>query len=188
MFIIVAITAFAVFLGLAAIGFLFLLISLVVGELFDLGDIFGGHEFDVGGDVDAHGGGTSFLSSRIISVFITAFGGFGAIGAHLGYSIGVSTAIGLASGLVFGGLIYLFVSFLHGQEASSDVRISDLVGKTAEVSVAIPKGGLGQVRCPLGESVVEKIARSQDGGQIPANTLVKVEALVGETLLVRRTG
>jgi len=188
MFMIWAVTAFAVFLGLAAIGFLFLLISLVVGELFDLGDLFGDHDFDAGADVDGHGGGASFLSSRVISVFITAFGGFGAIGSHLGYGVGVSTAMGLASGLVFGGLIYLFVSFLHGQEASSDIRVGDLVGKTGEVSVAIPKGGVGQVRCSQGESVVEKIARSLDGEEIPANSLVKVEAVVGETVLVRRAG
>ncbi len=188
MFIIWAITAFAVFLGLAAIGFLFLLISLVVGELFDLGDLFGDHDFDAGVDVDGHGGGTSFLSSRVISVFITAFGGFGAIGSHLGYGIGVSTAMGLGSGVVFGGLIYLFVTFLHGQEASSDVRVSDLVGATGQVSVTIPRGGLGQVRCSQGESVVEKIARSQDGEEIPVNTLVKVEAVVGETIWVRRAG
>jgi hypothetical protein len=188
MFILWAVTAFGVFLGLAAIGFLFLLISLVVGELFDLGDLFGDHEFDAGADTDGHGGGTSFLSSRVISVFITAFGGFGAIGSQLGYGVGVSTAMGLASGLVFGGLIYLFVSFLHGQEASSDVRVGDLVGSTGEVSVTIPKGGLGQIRCAHGESVVEKVARSQDGEEIRVNTLVKVEAVVGETVMVRRAG
>jgi hypothetical protein len=38
----------------------------------------------------------------------------------------------------------------------------------------------------LGESVVEKIARSQDGEQIPVNALVKIEAVVGETVVVRR--
>ncbi|MBI1983074.1 MAG: hypothetical protein HYS61_02620 [Acidobacteria bacterium] len=184
MFILWAVSAFGVFLGLAAIGFIFLLISLVAGELFDLGDLFGGHDVDVGD----HGGGPSFFSSRVISVFITAFGGFGAIGSHLGYGVGVSTAMGVASGLVFGGLLYLFITFLHGQEASSDVRVGDLVGSTGQVSVAIPKGGLGQVRCSQGESVVEKIARSQDGEEISVNTLVKVEAVVGETILVRRAG
>jgi len=45
---------------------------------------------------------------------------------------------------------------------------------------------VGQVRCTLGESVVEKIARSKDGEPIPANTLVKIEAVVGETVVVRR--
>ena len=66
--------------------------------------------------------------------------------------------------------------------------MGDLVGNTAQVSVSIPKGGVGQVRCTLGESVVEKIARAEDGGEIPLHALVRIEAVVGETLLVRRSG
>jgi len=66
------------------------------------------------------------------------------------------------------------------------VRVSDLTGSTAQVSVAIPKAGLGQVRCTVGESVVEKIARSHDSEPIAINTLVKIEAVVGETVVVRR--
>ena len=181
MFLLAGFSAFGIFLGIAAIGFLILMVTFVVGELFELGDIMGDHDVDVHG-----GGGPSFLSGRVLSVFITAFGGFGAIGIHQGYGIGISTAMGLASGLVFGGIVYLFVSFLHSQQASSDVRVQDLMGRMAQVSVAIPKGGLGQVRCTLGESVVEKIARSVDGAEIPGNALVKIEAIVGEQVLVRR--
>ncbi len=184
MFILAGFSAFGVFLGIAAVGFLILVVSFAFGELFGHGDLFGGHDVGLHGDV--HGGGVSFFSSRVLSVFVTAFGGFGAIGIHLGYGTGVSTGIGLAGGLVFGALIYLFASFLYSQQASSDVRVGDLVGSTAQVSVAIPKGGLGQIRCTLGESVLEKIARSQDGAEIPANTLVKIEAVIGETALVRR--
>lgn len=178
----VSFSAFAIFLALAAVGFLFLVISFAFGELFGHADL-GGHDADLHGD--AHGG-VSFFSSRVLSVFVAAFGGFGAIGIHLGYGTGVSTGIGLLGGVFFGAIIYLFASFLFSQQASSDVRVADLVGSTAQVSVAIPKGGLGQIRCTMGESVVEKIARSEDGGEIPANTLVKVEAIVGETALVRR--
>ena len=177
-------SAFAVFLGIASIGFLFLVVSFVSGELFEHGDL-AGHDADFHGDV--HGGpGVSILSTRILSVFITAFGGFGAIGIHLGHSTEVSTAIGVAGGLVFGTIIYLFASFLFSQQASSEIRVSDLAGNIAQVSVAIPRAGVGQIRCTLGESVVEKIARSQDGEQIPINTLVKIEAVVGETVVVRR--
>jgi membrane protein implicated in regulation of membrane protease activity len=178
------ISAFAVFLGIAAFGFLFLVVSFVFGEAFGHGDV-GGHDaslHDVHGD--AHG--MSFFSPRIVSVFITAFGGFGAIGVHLGYRIEVSTLMGLLGGVIFGGLIYLFASFLYSQQASSNIRVSELIGKTAQVSVAIPKDGLGQVRCSLGESVVEKIARTEDGGAIPVNTTVRIESIVGETVLVRR--
>ena len=133
---------------------------------------------------DAHG--VSIFSTRVLSVFVTAFGGFGAIGVHLGYRIEISTGIGLVGGFVFGGLIYLFASFLYSQQASSDIRVSDLVGRTAQVSVAIPQNGLGQIRCSLGESLVEKIARTPDGTAVPVNTSVKIESIVGETVLVRR--
>ena len=175
-------SAFAIFLALASVGFLFLVVSFVFGELFGHAD-FSGHDADLHGELH---GGVSFFSTRVLSVFVTAFGGFGAIGIHLGYGTGVSTAIGLGGGLFFGALIYLFASFLYSQQASSEVRVSDLVGRTAQVSAAIPRGGLGQVRCTLGESVVEKIARSQDGAEIPANATVKIEAVVGETALFRR--
>ena len=94
--------------------------------------------------------------------------------------------MGVVGGLVFGGLIYLFASFLYSQQASSDVHIADLEGKTGQVSVAIPKGGLGQVRCTLGQTVVEKIARSKDGEEIPANAIVVIEAVLGDTILVRK--
>ena len=178
-------SAFGVFLGIASIGFLFLVVSFLFGEFFGHGDL-AGHDADFHGDLH-NGGGISIFSGRILSVFVTAFGGFGAIGIHLGYSTEVSTALGVAGGLVFGAIIYLFASFLFSQQASSEIRTSDLAGSTAHVSVAIPKGGVGQVRCTLGESVVEKIARSRDGEQIPINALVKIEAVVGETVVVRRT-
>jgi hypothetical protein len=176
-----SLSAFAIFLAIAAVGFLFLIISLLFGEIFGHGDI-GAHGGDVHGD--AHGVG--FLNLRVLSVFVTAFGGFGAIGVHLGYRTEIATAIGLVGGFIFGGIIYLFASFLYGQQASSGVGVGELVGRTGQISVAIPAGGLGQVRCALGENVVEKLARTVDGGAIPANTSVTIESIVGETVLVRR--
>jgi membrane protein implicated in regulation of membrane protease activity len=172
------ISAFSTFIAIAVFGFVFVAASALLGDLFEHGDL--GH------DVDGHEGGPSVLSSRILSVFVTAFGGFGAIGSYLGYSLGVSTAMAFGGGLLFGGIIYFFARFLYGQQASSHVHMGDLVGCTAEVSVAIPAKGLGQIRCTIGDSVVEKVARAKDGGEIPANTLVKVEEVVGETVLVSR--
>lgn len=182
MFILLAFSSFGVFLGIAALGFFFLLFSLLAGDLFGHGDL-GGHDVGVHGEVH---GGISFFSSRVLSVFVTAFGGFGAIGINLGYSIGVSTALGLGGGIFFGGVIYLFASFLYSQQASSDIRTSELVGSTAQVTVAIPEGGVGQVRLTMGESVVEKIARTNDGTEIPLGALVTIESVVGEAILVRR--
>jgi membrane protein implicated in regulation of membrane protease activity len=171
-------SAFVTFLAIAAFGFVFLIGSSILGDLFEHGDF--GH------DADGHGAGPSLLSSRILSVFVTAFGSFGAIGIHIGYGVGVSTAMGFGGGVLFAGVIYVFASFLYSQQASSHVRTGDLVGSMAQVSVTIPKGGVGQVRCTLGDTVVEKVARAASNEEIPVNTLVRITNLVGEIALVDR--
>jgi membrane protein implicated in regulation of membrane protease activity len=177
------VSAFVTFLAIAAFGFAFLIASSILGDLFEHGDF--SHDMD-GHDTDGHAAGPSILSSRILSVFVTAFGSFGAIGIHLGYGVGVSTTMGFGGGVLFGGVIYAFASFLYSQQASSHVRTGDLVGNTAQVSVAIPQDGMGQVRCTLGDTVVEKVARAVNHKEIPVNTLVRINAIVGEIVLVER--
>jgi membrane protein implicated in regulation of membrane protease activity len=172
-------SAFSVFLGIAAVGFVFLLISLIFGEMFEH---FGDGHFDH----DLGHGGPSFFSTRILSVFITAFGGFGAIGTHYGLSVLPSSGLGFGSGVFFASLIYAFAHFLYGQQASSDVKTSDMVGKAARVVVAIPAGGVGQVRCQLGEELFDKVARAADDAAIPENTVVRIEQILGEIVIVCR--
>jgi membrane protein implicated in regulation of membrane protease activity len=164
-------STFVVFLGIAGFGFFFLMISLVFGEIFNFD-----HDFE-------HGPG--FFSLRVLSVFSTSFGGFGALAVHFGASTITAASIGLVGGFCFATLIYLFGRFLHGQQATSEVRIQDVVGQTARVTVTIPPGGIGQVRCRVGESLVDKIARTRDGGAVPENSVVTIEEVLGETVIVR---
>ncbi|MBI1750672.1 MAG: hypothetical protein HY234_05540 [Acidobacteria bacterium] len=173
-------SAFTVFLAIAAIGFLFLLISLIFSGIFEH---FEGHfDHDGGGD---HGG-PSFFSPRVLAVFITAFGGVGAVSMSRGSSILTASGLGFLSGVVLASLVLVFARFLYGQQASSDVRTSDVVGQSARVIVGIPAGGVGQVRCRVGEELIDKIARSQDGAAIPENAVVRIEDVLGETVVVRR--
>ncbi|MBI3682155.1 MAG: NfeD family protein [Acidobacteria bacterium] len=176
-----SLSAFAVFLSIAAFGFLFLLISLIFGELFEH---LGGIDHDISHDMDH--GGPSFFSPRILSVFITAFGGAGAIGSYYGLSTLASSGLGFVSGTGFAYLIFLFARFLYGQQATTELKTTDVVGQTARVVVGIPKDGVGQVRCRIGEELVDKVARSQDGEPIPENTAVHVEQALGEIVVVKR--
>ena len=169
-------TSFTVFLAIAGLGFVFLLASLIFGEIFDFFD----H------DLDFDHGGPGILSSRVIAVFITAFGAFGAIAVNNGMGPGSASAVGLGSGLVFGGVIYAFMRFLYGQQASSDVAAKDLVGQTGRVVIGIPANGVGQVRLRIGEELVDKIAQSRDGLAISENTPVHIEEVLGETVIVRK--
>ncbi len=176
-------SAFSVFLAIAAVGFLFLLVSLLFGEIFGhLGD--GGFDHDA--DHDLHGG-PGFFSARILSVFVTAFGGFGAVATNYGLSILAASGLGFTSGLFFASLIYAFARFLYRQQVTTEIRGSDLLGQSGRVVVGIPAGGVGQVRCQVGEGIIDKIARAQDGGALPENTLVRIEQVLGETVLVRRS-
>ncbi|MGB2712981.1 MAG: NfeD family protein [Vicinamibacterales bacterium] len=167
---------FSVFLSIAAVGFVFLLISVVFGELFD----------HIGFDHDLDMGGPGFFSGRIISVFITGFGGFGAVGVYYGLSPMAASALGFGSGLVFATIIFAFARFLYSQQASSRVDAADLVGQSARVVVAIPAGGVGQIRCRIGEELVDKIAQSDDGAAIPENASVRIAEILGETVIVKK--
>jgi membrane protein implicated in regulation of membrane protease activity len=101
-------------------------------------------------------------------------------------SVAGASGVGFLSGLVFSALIYYFARFLYSQQATSEFRSADLVGQSARVVVAIPAGGVGQVRCQVGEQLMDRIARSRDGAAIPENTIVRIEEVLGETVVVQR--
>jgi membrane protein implicated in regulation of membrane protease activity len=169
---------FFVFLAIAAVGFLFLLLSLFFGGVFE--------HFEGGLDHDLEHGGPGFFSTRVISVFITAFGGFGAIATHYGFATLPASGIGAMSGAILATPIYLFARFLFGQQASSDMRSQDLVGLTGRVVVKIPAGGVGQVRCRIGEELIDKVARAREPEAIDENAAIVIDEVVGETVIVKR--
>lgn len=162
---------------IGGVGFVFLLISLIVGDVFEAVG------FDLDGGAD---GGTDFglLDSRVLAVFLTAFGGFGVIAAQSGFGPVASSVSGLLGGVVFAAIVSVFGRFLIGQQASSTVTDEDLVGRTAQVTVAIKPGTVGQIVAKIGDERVERIARSRDGAEISAGTIVKVDAVVGDSIIV----
>ncbi len=167
-------SAFTVFLGICATGFLFLMVALVFGGVFDF--------FETDHDFDA--GGPGFFSTRVMAVFVTTFGGAGAVATYYGLSPVPAALVGFGTGLIFGGAIYALARMLYQQQASTEVRSSDLVGTVGRVVIAIPPGGVGQIRVRLGEELMDKIARTRDGVAIPENTAVKVDEVLGETVIV----
>ena len=176
------VSAFTVFLAIAAIGFLFLLISLIFGEVFSHFD------FDHSMDHDMGHGGPSFFSPRVVSVFVTAFGGFGAVSVHYGMNVIAASGVGFISGVGFASIIYLFARFLFSQQATTRITSADFVGQSVRVVVAIPPGGVGQVRCRIGEELIDKVAKSNDGQAILENEVVRVEQELGEVVIVKRAG
>lgn len=165
------------FLVIGGLGFLFLLVSLVVGDIFDaLG-------FNFGLNLDAsHDFGV--FDSRVIAVFLTAFGGFGLIAATLGWGAVGGSLFGLFGGLVFGALVFYFGKLLYSQQSSSSVSNEDLIGRTAQVIVNIKPDQLGQISCLIGEEKVEKLARTRSGEELKAGQLVRIESVGSDSVIV----
>jgi len=165
-----------IFLVIGVIGLLFLLVSLVVGDVFEaLGFDFGldaSHDFGV-------------FDSRVIAVFLTAFGGFGAIGASLDYGAFGSSLFGLLGGAAFGAIVFYFGKLLYNQQSSSSVSEKDLIGRSAQVVVGIKSDALGQISCRVGEERVEKLARTASGEEIKAGQLVRIESIGSDSVIVR---
>lgn len=161
---------------IGGVGFVFLLASLVLGDIFDM---FGG-DLDIGGDGPDFG----LFDSRVIAVFVTAFGGFGTIAVWSGYGAMPSSLAGLLGGVVFGGVVSAFGRFLIGQQASSTVTDQDLVGRIAQVTVTIKPGELGQVSARIGDERVEKLARSGGPDELKPGTIVTISAVAGDSVIV----
>jgi hypothetical protein len=169
-------SSISIFLIIGALGLAFLVISFFFGEFFEA--------IDMGADLDASDDGEGVFSLKVMSVFVTAFGGVSALGVYQGFSGLLSIAFGVTGGFVMAGLVYYFGRLLYSQQSSSHIDTADLVGCKAEVIVGIPEGGSGQVRCLLGESMIEKIARSRDGSPIPQYAAVLIEEVFGESVIV----
>jgi membrane protein implicated in regulation of membrane protease activity len=166
------------------VGFILLLGMLLVGEVFGGDHEVSGHDLGIEhGDV-ADAGGPSLFSVRIMSSFLTAFGVGGVVARYYDLSHPAASGAGIVAGMVMAGLVYQFAKILYSQQASSELRMTTLVGKTAEVSVGIPAGGVGQVALTVGGERSEHIARAAGGAAVPRGTEVVITALGGDSVVV----
>lgn len=143
---------------------------------------------DVGGH-DVAGGDVHFplLSPVTISMFLASFGGTGMILEKLGWSVLAQIPVATFSGVaVAGAVFYLFYKVFSITGASSAARESDIVGTEAQVMTKIPVDGIGEISYTIGVSRFTAPARSVDGKEIGAPSLVKIAKVVGNSFYVER--
>jgi hypothetical protein len=159
-----------VFLIIFGVGLLLAIVTFALGDLFDLGD-----SGDAGSELGEQG--ASPFSSRILFVFLTAFGGFGYIGQALDWGTPAAVTLALAGGLVVAaGTFFLIVLPMSRQQGSVHVTENDYLNLEGQVTADIPDGGLGRVTfvVPASGARVSPAARSANGQRIPFGTAVKV--------------
>ena len=173
-----------VFVVIFIVGLGLTLLTFIAGELFDF--------FSDVGDFDTDGGtGASPFSSRVIFVFVTAFGGFGMIGMALEWSIWATVLFASAGGLmVAGGTFFLIVAPLARQQGTTSVHSTDFLGLEGQATSDIPAQGLGRISivAPTSGARVAQPARSATGETIPFGTAVRVVHVGANALTVRPAG
>jgi len=156
-----------------------------------------GHDFGTAHDVgaghgEAHAGGAagevaiSPLSPMTIATFSTVFGGTGLILTKMfKYGLFISLPAALLAGLIVGwGVFYFFYRVFAAVQASSEVQMGATVGLVGEVTVAIPRDGVGEVAYVTLGGRYTSIARSDTGPPIERHTPVNITRVIGNTVYV----
>ncbi len=178
-----------VYFTLLVVGVVYAIVILVAGELHDLG-FGGGHvDFSGGHDISFDHGEVPVpsLSPVTIASFVTAFGAFGLIATGLFDASARTSLLWAGAGALVVAAIahFAFGYFLIAPQSSSEVTAQQIIGATGEVTVAIAPGRPGQVAYIARGARVTAIARSADDQPIPRGTLVTIEGIVGNTVIVR---
>ena len=177
---------FFIYLGCLGFGLLFTILSAVLGHLFGGVD----HHVDVGthGHVDAGFSdtgmpGVSIFSPVVICSFVTAFGAFGMVFYNIEStkSVWLNAPLAAACGLVVAaGAFFMFNAIFEKTQASSEVRIGSLVGKSATVISPIPANGFGEIAYVSGGTRYTAPAREQNGMPVANGQTVRITR-VGES-------
>lgn len=168
-----------VYAGIVIVSFLFAFLSLIGAGLDQVFD------FDLGtdgeGPFDLVG-----ISPFSAAVFGSAFGLTGLI-THLWLEMEAIPSVLWATGvgLLFGGVAQVFFLYVLSPSKSSHFSLErDTIGNEAEVTVAIPSDGLGQISFTNVSGRVGLGARSGTGKEIATGTLVIIKKVVGRVAIV----
>lgn len=172
-----------------ATGLATLLASLALGGFGDHDHDFHVHDgHDMGHGHGADGGhphgAPSIFNIRFLAAFATGFGAGGIGGRFYGLSYPLSTIIGLATATILVWLVYRLVALLYRRQSDSTVSMEEMLDLPATIVIAIPEGGLGQVRIMVKGTAQHHMARSENGHALGKDTSVTIKEVVGDYLVV----
>src|SRR5687768_7862321 len=147
----------------------------------------GGHHVDMGTGAEGH---VHFpiLSPVTLSMAAVGFGGGGLILMkvllwpplmHMGGALICATLTALV-------VAYLLYKLFSVTQASSHGTLEEAVGLPAEVTVALPHQGLGEIAYVLRGTRMLNPAQSVDGKELPPGTAVKIVRLIGNNFVVEK--
>jgi len=127
-----------------------------------------------------------FFSPLALATLCGAIGAYGLIALHgLGVSETVSLALAVPAAMVTAYVVtYVGFRLMAGSRGTSQIRLQDFQGVTAEVITPIPAGGVGEIAAMVNGQRYTGPARDADGREVPRGTHVTVKAMIGTTFVV----
>jgi|SRR5579864_2999581 len=124
----------------------------------------------------ARGGGVSPFNLATLTGFLAWFGGTGyLLTRYSGVWVGFGLLASIASGVVGGGIVFLFLSrVLVSPEENMDPADYEMVGVLGRISSPIREGGTGELLYSQAGTRRVCGVRSEDGGAIVKGTEVVV--------------
>jgi membrane-bound ClpP family serine protease len=169
---------------------LIFLAIMIAGLVMLVGGFFFGHDHDAEHADHSHDAGgdsepaVSIFSTKVIATFIMGFGGGGAIAQYAWGEVVRSSFTGFGVGVVMGAFMYLVMRLMYGQQSTSLVETSSIVGQTGTVACAIGAQSVGQVVVVVGGQALTYLARSYGEKEIAKGKMVKVIASSGSDIVV----
>jgi membrane protein implicated in regulation of membrane protease activity len=153
-----------VFLAIGFIGLALLTISLLAGDFLD------GVASGLDGD---------WFSTAALGGFVSAFGFGSAAVDGAGAPALVTGGAGIATGVAFGWFAAWLTRIVKGGASDTTPEAGDSIGREATVITAIPAGGFGAVKVPIGGHTLRYNARAD--APIEAGTPVHVTGVLSPT-------
>lgn len=135
---------------------------------------------------DDHGVGYQFFTIKNMIAFFTFFGWTGIAGINGGLGKGLTIALAVAAGAVVVVIMAILFRSMSKLKQSGTLQIKNAVGLVAETYLFIPanRGGFGKVHIKVQGSLHELQAITDDAEQIATGKLVKVIAVVNDSVLI----
>jgi len=171
---------------LAAVGVIFLGISIFTGGEADIDLDVGDVDFDVS-DAEVGNDSVSLFSIRTLATFLLAFGLAGWSTFRGGAGITVQILSGFGAGLVVSFLYYLVMKGMYAMQGGSAISAIDLIGKTGTISIPTTDSGKGQVRIATNTGSTEYNCIEKSNKKLKLNELVNIAGVIDAgTLLVEK--
>lgn len=178
-------TTYYVFLALGAVV---LLITLFGGDAeLDLGTPELDVDIDI--DVDPDAGNVdevSVFSMRTMAAAIMSFGIGGLIMLYNGYGVMGQVIVGIISGLGVGTLTYQLTKWLYSFQATSNVSLTSMIGKTGIITIGTTDTGKAQVKIDTSMGPREYLCKEVNNKKLTISDSVKIASQVGSLLMVEK--